>query len=119
MEPLGNKEFLSALSGIPVSKFYEGKIENLMKMLELGRIDLFIFERASSMTTIKKLKIKGVYYHYSTKLAASLAVRKDKKGSKLKSRIDALFKKIDKKFIFNNYFKFMELPKKGEVSINN
>ncbi|WP_323117180.1 type 2 periplasmic-binding domain-containing protein, partial [Klebsiella quasivariicola] len=48
--PRGNAEFHSALLGIPISRFTDsGDLDSSIKMLKAGRIDLFIFERASTM----------------------------------------------------------------------
>ncbi len=117
--PRGNKEFFSEMFGIPIKNFYGGTIENLLRMLAKGRIKAFIFERASTMTMIKKLKIKNVYYRfYGKDIGASFAVRKDKEGNEIKKTIDETIKKLDLKKIFKGYNNFIHMPDHGVVSIN-
>jgi polar amino acid transport system substrate-binding protein len=114
--PLGNKEFFSSMLSIPIENFKEGAIENLFKMLSAGRIDAFLFERASSMTTVKNLKLKNIYYTLiDGDLDASLAVKNDKNGSILKKRLDEEIKKINLNKLFKDYYKYTNLPKKGYV----
>ena len=113
--PRGNKEFLSELFGIPLSKFYEGRIENLVQMMKAGRIDVFLFERAATMSTIKKLGLKGIYYQYIFEIPVSFAVSKNSEGTKLKAKIDAQIKKVDQNSIFSDYLIYMNLPQQGEV----
>ncbi|WP_338637070.1 substrate-binding periplasmic protein [Spirobacillus cienkowskii] len=114
--PLGNKDFFGNMFDIPIKNFKEGTIENLFKMLSAGRIDAFLFERASSMTTIKQLKINNIYYSLlDGELDASLAVKNDKNGSILKKRLDEEIKKINLNKLFKDYYKYTNLPKKGYV----
>ncbi len=117
--PYGNKEFHSEITGIPIEKFKEGHLENLLKMLVLGRIDAFTFERASTMSTIKKLKIPNVYYKQfpSIIIPSSLAVRNDQKGNQLKKRLDNLIQQVDQQQIFKDYFTFINLPDSGIVQL--
>ncbi len=116
--PRGNKEFLSGLLGIPFEQFHEGKLENLLKMLEKGRIDALLFERASTHTSIKNAKLEGVYYTEVMDVAAALAVQKTEQGSSLMKKLDDLIIKTNQTKIFKDYLKFMNLPKHGVVSIS-
>lgn len=68
-------------------------------MLKIGRIDAFIFERASSMETLKKLKIEGVSYKALEVIGASFGTRKDAQGNALKEKLDKAIKTIDVKNI--------------------
>ena len=115
--PFGNKRFHSEITGIPLEKFTEGFLENLLKMLKLGRIDAFTFERASTMSSIGKLNISNVNYRQLPPviIPASLAVRNDQKGKQLKKKLDTLIKKLNKQRIFKNYLKFINLPGRGVV----
>ncbi|MCP3924100.1 MAG: transporter substrate-binding domain-containing protein [Desulfobacterales bacterium] len=116
--PRGNKEFLSDLLKIPLNQFYEGKLDNLLRMLKANRIDAFLFERASSQTTIRKLNLKGIYYTEVMDVAASLAVQKNLYGLRLKKKLDALILKANHKKIFKKYLKSMSLSKHGVVSVS-
>ncbi len=116
--PLGNKAFFSEVFDIPLEKFNEGKLENLL-MLKLNRIDVFIFERASTMSTLKKLKIKEIVYNtLDDNAPASLAVRRDIPGMRLREKLDRLMRNVDQKRIFGEYLEYMNLPKKSEVLID-
>ncbi len=117
--PFGNKEFHSEITGIPLGKFKEGLLENLLKMLRLGRIDAFTFERASTMSSIRKLNIPNVNYRQLPPeiIPTSMAVRKDQKGKQLKKKLDILIDKLDQQQIFKDYLKFINLPDKGVVPL--
>jgi polar amino acid transport system substrate-binding protein len=116
--PYGNEAFFSELYGIPIKHLYAGTLENLLKMMTVGRINLFLFERASTMSQIQKLGIENVFYRNLDTLAASFAIRKDKKGNELKQKMDDLIKKIDHQQIFRDYFKFSRLPTSGIVTVS-
>ncbi len=117
--PRGNVDFFSELLGIPAKQFYEGEIGSLLKMLKKGRIEVFIFERASTMSTIKKHKIDNIFYKMvDISVPAGLAVRTDDEGEKLKKKLDKLIKKLDTRKIFGPYLKYINLPKHGIVDIS-
>jgi len=115
--PRGNKEFFSELYKIPLTKLYEGELDNLLKMLKIGRINAFIFERASSMETLKKLKIEGVSYKALEVIGASFGTRKDAQGSALKEKLDKAIKTIDVKKIYKGYETYTNMPSKGVVRL--
>ncbi len=116
--PRGNKEFYSELFAIPVERFYDGDLANLLKMLAKGRIDAFIFERASTMTTIRKYKIKNVYYkNINATLRPGFAVRKNKRGSELKKKMDQLIETLDHIRIYHSYLEYMQLPDDDVVTM--
>ncbi len=119
--PRGNKEFASEVLRLPVKNFHEGALENLLKMLKKGRIDAFWFERASTMTTLEKLKIDNVYYMKMPEesIPVGIAVRKDDKGTLLKDKLDSLIKKIDQKKLFKDYSIYLNMPDKGIFKIKN
>ncbi|MCP4020649.1 MAG: hypothetical protein GY729_02300, partial [Desulfobacteraceae bacterium] len=100
--PYGNKEFHSEITGIPLEKFQEGHLENLLKMLKSGRLDAFTFERSSTMSTIIKLKIPNIHYKQLPPviIPAGLAVRNDQKGNQLKKKLDTLILQLDQQQIF-------------------
>lgn len=113
--PRGNEDFASMILGVPKENFYPGELEGLLKMLNAGRIDAFWFERASTMSTLEKLKISGIHY---TKLPAEspdagFAFAKNEDGTQLKTKIDAAIKKIDTDKLFADYYKYLELPATG------
>ena len=114
--PRGNEEFFSNLFGIPLANFHTGNLDNLIPMLKLKRIDAFIFERASTMSTINKLMIKDVYYRMiNDSLRASFAVRKDEQGNILKKKLDDLITRTDTPKIYSGYYHFLNMPKEGKV----
>jgi len=118
--PRGNKEFAAELLGLPVKNFYESSIENLLEMLQKGRIDAFWFERASTMTMLKKLNISNVFYMKMPKdtIPVGIAVQKNDKGLQLKDKIDSLIKKIDQEKLFKDYSVYLKMPDKGIFKIS-
>ena len=116
--PRGNQKFYSEIFEIPLSSFYDGSLENLLRMLKASRIDAFIFERASTMSTLKQLKIDGVFYNtIDDSISASIAVRNDSEGIALKNKIDASIRTIDCQKIFGDYMEYINLPKNGIVNV--
>lgn len=115
--PRGNEDFASEVLGVPKENFYLGAIDNLLPMLKAGRIDAFWFERASTMETIKKLKLTNIFYMAlpSTPIAAGLAVKKDAKGTALKTKLDKALSDVDYKKILKDYNTYLKLPAKGIV----
>lgn len=116
--PRGNQDFYSEQFGIPLDRFHEGNIDNLLKMLQIERIEAFIFERASTMATLRNLGIDNVCYRtLDDSISASFGVRKDAAGQKLKEKLDQAINKLDIKKIFQEYAKFTELPPEGVVRL--
>ncbi len=116
--PRGNEAFLSETYGIPAENFFAGNIDNLLRMVKVGRVDLFFFERASSMSSIRKLKIDGMAYRLVDRIGAGLAVRKDDAGTALKNRLDSMLKKVDRKKILSEYTKYLNMPESGIVGLS-
>ncbi len=116
--PLGNKEFISELSGISLEQFQEATLESLIQMLEKGRIDLFWFERASTMITMKKLHLNNVYYMKFPEQAipVGIAVRKNQQGDQLKARLEALLLEVDQTRIFAHFDQYLNMPSTGVFS---
>lgn len=115
--PRGNKEFLAEQYNISLMQLHEGDLDNLLKMLKISRIDAFIFERASSMETLKKLKIEGVSYKSLEVIGASFGTRKDTQGNDLKEKLDKAIKTIDVKKIYKGYETYTNMPSKGVVRL--
>ena len=117
--PFGNEDFAAQLLDVPKSRFVVGEIENLVRMLDLNRIDLLWFERAATQSTIKKLNIEGIKYWSSKKfrVRAGLAVRNDKKGRALGKKLDDLIDRLDTKVIFRDHSRYQEMPDSGVVRV--
>jgi len=116
--PYGNKDFFSELFEIPLENFKESNLDNLLKMLSAERIDGFIFERFSTMTSLIKLDIKNIFYkNMEPSVDASCAIRNDTEGIELRHKLDQLIKKLNHKKIFGDYLKYLDLPKSGVVSV--
>jgi len=103
--------------GTPIYHFIQGYLQSLVRKLKNGKINALLFERASVMSTIKRSKVPGVQYFRIGKVNASFAVRKGRKGTKLKKKINRAIKKIDKNKIFGKYMRYFRLPDKGIVSL--
>ncbi|WP_206483819.1 transporter substrate-binding domain-containing protein [Thalassotalea sp. G2M2-11] len=88
---LGNAEFFAQVLNMPINKFVEvSSLPQLVKMLAKGRIQSIVFERISTMTTIKQLNKQGIYYQKIANIPASLAVQNNDKGKQLKQKLDQL-----------------------------
>ncbi len=116
--PEGNKEFFSEMFGIPVEKFVEGDLEQLLDYLKAGKIDAFMFDRASSMYTIKRLQVPNVHYRMLSDIGAGFGVRKDDQGAYLKNRMDSAIQSIDIQKALQGYYMFISQPSEGIVSVN-
>ncbi len=115
--PRGNEEFASKLLGLPLKNFYPGDLASLLKMLQLGRIDAFWFERASTISTLRRLQIKKIHYRKLplNPAPAGMAVRNDTAGTRLKKRLDGLFRQIDRQQIFKEYDLYLKMPDQGVI----
>jgi len=102
--PRGNENFFSARYKIPVQAFHGGEIESSLKMLDKNRIELFMFERVSTMTSIRSIGIEKVYYRNIDRFPAGFSVSNNPKGNKLKQKLDSLFKQVAKQAEFQKYF---------------
>ena len=110
----GNADFFSEVLNIPRDKFIEiSTLTQLTKMLQRKRLKIITFERASTMTTIEKFDITGVYYKKVAEIPASFAVYKNTKGRELKAKIDKLLAKVRSKSYFGSYFEYQKLADTG------
>jgi polar amino acid transport system substrate-binding protein len=116
--PIGNAEFFSEIVNIPVIKFVEvSSLEQLVKMLALRRLKVILFERVSTMSTIKKLNIERIYYKKMGIVPASLAVPNTKEGLILKTILDSLLSNIENKKFFGEFINYTSMKDSGEVII--
>jgi polar amino acid transport system substrate-binding protein len=115
--PRGNEDFASELLGVSKDHFYIGEIDNLLKMLDAGRIDAFWFERSATMRSLRGLIISGIYYKQfpQNTIYIGFAVQKNQKGNTLKKTLEDQLKKIDKEKILGDYNRYFDLPLEGIV----
>jgi len=112
----GNADFFSEVLNIPRDRFIEiSSLTQLTKMLQRKRLKIITFERASTMTTLEKLDITGVYYKKVAEIPASFAVYKNSKGQELKAKIDKLLAQVKSKSYFLSYFKYQKLTDTGLI----
>jgi len=115
---IGNADFFSEQTQLSKEKFIEvSSLDQLVQMMLKGRITVVIFERASMMSTIKKLKISNIYYKKFAVMPASLAVAKHDKGLALKTKLDEVLNLIDIKHIFSNFHRYSNMDDEGVVQI--
>ena len=115
--PWGNEGFFSKLFEIPISQFHPASLNNFIKLMKKKRIDLFIFERASTMIIVKENKVKNMFYRQLDSISVGLAVGKGAKGDNLKKKLDASIQKLNQQNIFGKYFKYLKMPKSGVVPL--
>lgn len=116
---IGNAEFFSEITNVPLIKFVEvSSLEQLVKMLALGRLNVILFERVSTMSTIKKLEIKNVFYKKMGIVPASMAVANTQQGLILKSKLDFLLTNISNETFFSRFINYTAMNDSGEVIIS-
>ncbi len=115
--PRGNEDFASQLLGINKEHFYIGDIDNLLRMLDAGRIDAFWFERMSTMKSLRSLIISDIHYQQYPEyvIDIGLAVQNNNQSNKIKNMIEDQLKIIDKSKILEDYDHYYNLPSKGIV----
>lgn len=116
---IGNAEFFSEIVNVPTIKFVEvSSLEQLVKMLELGRLKIILFERVSTMSTIKTLGIENIYYKKMGMVPASLAVSSTPAGLILKSQLDDLLSNVKNEEFFSEFINYTSMNESGEVVID-
>jgi len=112
----GNADFFTELLDIPRSKFVEvSSLAQLIQMLERKRLNVITFERAATMSTLKKFNVANVYYQNVAQIPASFAVQNNDSGIKLKEKVDSLLKLIKSNYYFAAYFRYQNLADNGKV----
>lgn len=111
----GNREFMAEISEVPVDNFVEGSLEGVLQMLQSGRVDAVIFERASSMETVRALGYNNIHYSTIMNLPASFAVQNNAAGTALKAQLDDALQQLDINDFIGGYFPYIEMPESGMV----
>ena len=74
-------QIFSEVLNIPRDKFIEvSSLSQLTQMLQRKRLNVITFERASTISTIKKLGITSVYFQKVAEIPVSFAVYKNDKN---------------------------------------
>jgi polar amino acid transport system substrate-binding protein len=114
----GNGNFLAARYQLEPDRFFEADLPQLVKMLVRNRLDGIIFERASTMSTIRTLDADGIHYRQLDKrIAIGLAVRKSDDGALLKQRLDRAIQEVDVASVYQSYLRYRRLPQRGTVKL--
>lgn len=106
--PLGNAEFFSEITGVPLDRFVESTLPNLVQMLARGRIQALIFERASTRSYIWEARLEGVHYRMINRIDAGLAVRQGPAGDRLRARLEALIREVNTRELLADYLPLVE-----------
>jgi polar amino acid transport system substrate-binding protein len=115
---IGNAEFFSEIVNVPEKKFIEvSSLEQLVKMLALGRLKVILFERVSTMSTIKSLNIKDIFYQEMGIVPASLAVSNTTEGLVLKQKLDSLLSDVKNEDFFSEFIHYSPSKDSGTVII--
>ncbi len=86
-------------------------------MLEMGRLKVILFERVSTMSTIKSLNIENIYYKEMGIVPASLAVSNTAEGLKLKELLDNKLSNIENDKLFSDFIHYTSNNAFGKVII--
>ena len=114
--PRGNEGFMSELFGIPTANFMVNELDNIVKMLNVGRLDFILFERSATMSTIQKLKLPNIHYlMIDDSIKAGFAVNKNARGQEVKKLMEAAIRNTDQDSLFKDFFKYTRLPAEGVV----
>lgn len=116
--PLGNANFVSQLTGVPMAQFVEHGLGQLVRMLQLGRIDAIIFERASVITHLQALPATPVFYRLVAEMPAGFALHNT--NTQLAHALNAAAHRLSESRLpgegyFEAHQAFLELPDKGLV----
>ena len=115
---IGNADFFSELLDIPRAKFVEvTNLDQLVKMLAKGRLELATFERVAMMSTIKRLQVSNIRYQKFGVIPASMAVANSAKGLTLKLQLDELLRKVSIDLNNPQINHHRNLPNTGIVNI--
>ncbi|PKM22414.1 MAG: hypothetical protein CVV10_04420 [Gammaproteobacteria bacterium HGW-Gammaproteobacteria-14] len=115
--PLGNARFFAELTGVPARNFVETTLESLVQMLVTGRIDVLLFERASTLSMLRQMNIEEVFYQNMVTIPAGFAVRANEDGLRLKTLLDELLRDADISALLAEYELYMSMPAEGPVSL--
>lgn len=113
--PLGNAEFFSELFDVPLERFVESTLPNLVEMLARGRIQALMFERASTRAYIWQARLQGVHYRLLKRINAGLAVRRDAQGEALALKLESLLGQLDLSGLMQDYLSLVEEPAREGV----
>ncbi len=114
--PRGNEGFTGELVGVPTKNFIVHELDNIVKMLNAGRIEFILFERSATMSTIQKFKFDNIHYRMvDDSIKAGFSVNKNSKGMKIKALLEDAIKEIDQDLLFKDFFQYTRLPNNGVV----
>lgn len=113
--PWGNAAFFSDMTGVDVDRFVESSLPSLARMLRGGRIDVLLFGRVSTMTTINELGLKDIHYRKLYEIPAGFAVADNERGRSLQRRLAPLLAPPAEQALFSEYLDYADLPPRGVV----
>jgi polar amino acid transport system substrate-binding protein len=113
--PLGNADFFSGITGLPLDSFLEASLVELVKMLNSERIPVVLFERASTMTTMQNMEAGHFFYRNLFSIPAGFAVADTERGRALKASLDAHMRPPAELRSFAPYLRYLSLPDRGMV----
>lgn len=113
--PWGNAAFFSDMTGLSVDRFVESSLPSLTRMLRSQRIDVLLFGRMSTMTTVGKLGLEGIHYRNLYEISAGFAVADSERGRSLAQRLELLLSGPVELDLFEDYLDYADLPQRGVV----
>ncbi len=119
--PRGNEDFCSEATEIPIDRFRPVEtVEQMVRKLKLGRVDVIWFERHSIMDKIVELKVPDVHYISwpAGGVSIGIGIQRSAKGKALGARLDLLLQKLDTADLFDRFHQFQSLPRSGSFDFN-
>ena len=113
--PWGNAAFFSEMTGVGVDRFVESSLPSLARMLRSRRIDMLLFGRVSTMTTINELGLEEIHYRNLYEIPAGFAVADSQRGRALQQRLEPLLIPPAELTLFEDYLEYADLPPRGVV----
>ncbi len=113
--PWGNAAFFSDMTGLSVDRFVESSLPSLARMLRSQRIDVLLFGRMSTMTTVRTLGLEGIHYRNLYEIPAGFAVADSERGRNLARRLEPLLSGPAELDLFEDYLDYADLPPDGVV----
>ena len=114
---IGNTKLAAEILELdPTFDFVEVTTERqLVRLVDLGRIDLTIWARHPIFLMARSLGVSGIKYQKVAEIIGTMSFKNSPDGIRLRDTIDASIRQIDITDIFHDYETLLHLPDSGTV----